>query len=122
MFENNPYMQGYPYFNGAYSQPQFRQQQSQQPPTNVNWIQVNGIDGARNITVQPGNTIWAMDNNEPVFYVKSADSMGVASLKAYRFTEIQPGETAKSEEYVTRKEFNDLLKRLGENPEEVANG
>lgn len=52
------------------------QQQPQAPTSNVNWIQVAGIDGARNQIVQPGHTAWMMDNNSPVFYVKSVDGMG----------------------------------------------
>ena len=46
-------------------QNQYKQpMQTQQP--NVNWIQVNGVDGARNQIVQPGGTSWMMDNNAPM--------------------------------------------------------
>lgn len=101
-------------------------QQMQAPTSNVNWIQVAGIDGARNQIVQPGHTAWMMDNNSPIFYVKSVDGMGSATFKVFQFMEIQPEAPRMAEiqnnsangDYVTRKEFDALLKRLGELPDE----
>lgn len=101
-------------------------QQVQAPTSNVNWIQVAGIEGARNQIVQPGHTAWMMDNNSPIFYVKSVDGMGSVTFKAFQFMEIQPEapRTAENQnssantDYVTRKEFDALLKRLGELPDE----
>ena len=101
-------------------------QQAQAPTSNVNWIQVAGIEGARNQIVQPGHTAWMMDNNSPIFYVKSVDGMGSATFKAFQFMEIQPEAHRAAEnqnnsangDYVTRKEFDALLKRLGELPDE----
>lgn len=96
-------------------------QQPQVPQQNVNWIQVSGIDGAKNQIVQPGTTAWMMDNNSPVFYVKSADAMGTATFKAFRFEEISPENMSaptsphiNMDNYVTREEFNALLSKLGE--------
>lgn len=110
---------------GMYSG-QSQQMQPQAPTSNVNWIQVAGIEGARNQIVQPGHTAWMMDNNSPVFYVKSVDGMGSATFKMFQFMEIQPEahRTAENQnnsvngDYVTRKEFDALLKRLGELPDE----
>lgn len=99
-------------------------QQPQTPTSNVNWIQVAGIDGARNQIVQPGHTAWMMDNNSPIFYVKSVDGMGSATFKMFQFMEIpEVPRTAENQnnsanDYVTRKEFDALLKRLGESPDE----
>lgn len=99
--------------------------QSQQvPASNVNWIQVAGIEGARNQIVQPGHTAWMMDNNSPVFYVKSVDGMGSATFKVFQFAEISPEalnpaynqQNTPSADYVTRAEFNALLERLGDVP------
>lgn len=99
---------------------QLEQMRQYRPQTqNVNWIQVAGIEGARNQIVQPSNTAWMMDNNNPVFYVKSVDAMGSATMKAFRFTEIPlEVQTVGNSEYVTREEFNSLLERLGEQPKE----
>ena len=100
------------------------QTQQATPTTNVNWIQVAGIEGARNQIVQPGHTAWMMDNNNPVFYVKSVDGMGSATFKAFQFTEIAPEalnpvqnqQNTQKPEYVTREEFNAFLERIGDIP------
>lgn len=94
------------------------------PTSNVNWIQVAGIEGARNQIVQPGHTAWMMDNNSPVFYVKSVDGMGSATFKVFQFAEIVPEalnpvqnqQNTPNADYVTRAEFNALLERLGDAP------
>lgn len=99
-------------------------QQVQAPTSNVNWIQVAGIEGARNQIVQPGHTAWMMDNNSPVFYVKSVDGMGSATFKVFQFAEISPEalnpvqnrQNMANPDYVTRAEFNALLERLGDTP------
>nr|DAJ52469.1 MAG TPA: hypothetical protein [Caudoviricetes sp.] len=106
---------------------QYPTQQMQAPPAqNVNWIHVAGIDGAKNQIVQPGQTTWMMDNNSPFFYVKSVDNMGSATLRVFQFQEIPPDTLTApqtqqkdySDKYVTREEYNELLKRLGENTQE----
>lgn len=105
-------------------QMQYPNQISAQPamPTqNVNWIYVAGVDGAKNQIVQPGNTAWMMDNNSPIFYVKTVDNMGSATFKAFQFQEIPldaPAAPQKSNDYVTREEFNALLAKLGEPAQE----
>lgn len=101
------------------------QKQYQQPQgavQNVNWIPVAGLDGAKNQIVQPGQTTWMMSNNEQVFFVKSVDGMGSATLRAFRFQEIPLDELSNPQtnmgtpgnDYVTREEFNALLAKLGE--------
>lgn len=108
---------------GMYSG-QSQQVQQPAPTSNVNWIQVAGIEGARNQIVQPGHTAWMMDNNSPVFYVKSVDGMGSATFKVFQFAEIAPEalnpvqnqQNTPSTDYVTRAEFNALLERLGDVP------
>lgn len=91
-----------------------------QPQTNVNWIPVNGYEDVRSIMVQPGATVWAMDNNDPIFYVKTADQMGVCTIDAYRYERIQAGATPapQSSEYITRGEYQQLLARI----EKMENG
>ena len=80
------------YFNTNYAppMPQMQQPQNQQQTSaaNVTWIYVNGWDGARNQIVQPGQTAWMMDNNDPVIYIKAVDNMGSANLRAFKLTEI----------------------------------
>lgn len=94
-------------------------QGSQTPTQNVEWIRVSGIDGAKDQIVQPGQTVWMMDNNEPYFYVKSVDKIGSPEFHAFFFQEISESEinqrTMPTEqpqidlsEYVQRGEFEQL--------------
>ncbi len=106
-------------------QPAQQMQQQSISQQNVNWIQVAGIEGAKSQIVQPGGTAWMMDNNGPFFYVKSADAMGTATFKAFRFEEVSPESMTSSQKeinydnrYVTREEFQELLSKLGEQPEQ----
>lgn len=95
---------------------------SQPAPTqNVNWIQVSGIDGAKNQIVQPGQTAWMMDNNDPYFYVKSVDGVGSSTFRIFQFAEVQevaPEQAAQSQidlsQYVQRGEFDALKAQLEE--------
>jgi hypothetical protein len=68
-------------------------QQTNNAQTNVSWIYVNGIQGARDHIVQPGQTAWMMDNNDPMIHVKAVDSMGTATLKSFRLIEVDPQQT-----------------------------
>lgn len=95
----------------AFATPQFAQNPGAGAQTNVQWVYVNGAQGARDHIVQPGMTAWMMDNNEPVIYVKAVDTMGTATLKCFRLTEITPeagGGTAAPQvdmsQYATRAE------------------
>lgn len=85
------------YFNTNYIPPQLNQmnqmQQTNNAQTNVSWIYVNGIQGARDHIVQPGQTAWMMDNNDPMIHVKAVDSMGTATLKSFRLIEVDPQQT-----------------------------
>lgn len=60
-----------------------------QPRVNVDWIRVNGIDGARNHIVELGQTCWMMDNSDPVIYYKAVDMVGQPTFKAFKLEEIQ---------------------------------
>lgn len=109
-----------------YNQPQpqnntWNQQSAQQPtPTqNVNWIQVSGIDGAKNQIVQPGQTAWMMDNNQPYFYVKSVDHVGSSTFRIFQFAEVQDVAVEQPaqpqidpSQYVQRGEFDELKAQL----------
>lgn len=99
--------------------PDFRavQPQQQASANNVSWVYVNGIEGARGQIVQPGQTSWMMDNNEPVIYVKSVDGMGTATLKAFRLTEIttnsqQASAAINMDAYAQKNDIDELSKRI----------
>lgn len=82
--------------------------------SNVTWIQVNGINGAKEHIVQPNQTAWLMDNNDSVFFVKSADNLGVTTLRCYKFYEINANEQVKENtvNYVLKSDFDNLKSRM----------
>lgn len=95
--------------------------QQQSSGQNVNWIYVSGIDGAKNQIVQPGQTAWMMDNNEPYFYVKSVDGVGSSTFRIFQFSEVQEVSPEQSTQpqidmskYVQRGEFDELKAQLEE--------
>lgn len=112
------YQQQTPYGFNAPSMPYMPNygQQPATPSTNVSWVYVNGINGARNQIVQPSQTSWMMDNNEPIIYVKSVDGMGTATLKAFRLTEIpsdRPAENANTDTaYAYKSDLDAIIKRM----------
>lgn len=104
---------------GNWGQKDAQSTQQQSTGQNVNWIYVSGIDGAKNQIVQPGQTAWMMDNNEPYFYVKSVDGVGSSTFRIFQFTEVQeitPEQTAQPQidlsQYVHRDEFENLKAQL----------
>jgi hypothetical protein len=132
MYQNQfypQYQQPFPQY-GMTAQQRVEQMQQQYPqfaqmsPTqmsgtsqNVTWIPVNGLQGAKDHIVQPNQTAWLMDNNDMRFYVKSSDSLGVTTLKAYRFEEItdtagQATGQIDMSQYVQRGEFEDLKAQI----------
>lgn len=104
---------------GNWGQQSAQTTQQQSPSQNVNWIYVSGVDGAKNQIVQPGQTAWMMDNNEPYFYVKSVDGVGSSAFRIFQFAEVQditPEQTAQPQidlsQYVQRGEFDQLKAQL----------
>lgn len=106
---------------GNWGQQNAQAPQQQSSSQNVNWIYVSGVNGAKNQIVQPGQTAWMMDNNEPYFYVKSVDGVGSSTFRIFQFAEVQ--EVAPEQEsqhqidmsqYVQRGEFDALKAQLEE--------
>lgn len=93
----NPYQMQPNYFNANYQPPQMPSYGAQARQSNVDWVYVNGLQGAREQIVQPGCTAWMMDNNEPLIYYKAVDQMGQPTLKAYRLNELEPQSAVQSQ-------------------------
>lgn len=124
-------------YGSPYQQiPQYQNYQNQQNPyaerlnamermtqmqhDNVNWIRVGGIEEVKNIIVQPNSTAWAMDNNEPIFYVKTADSMGVCNIEAYKYERINVNEKRnESSQQISREEFEMMCAKIKEMEEKL---
>lgn len=111
MFENQmyPQMQWQPTFQPI--RPQNWNPQPQQ--SGPDWIQVQSIKQVDQVSVQPGGKAWIMVQNEPIFALRVADQMGLATTTYYKFERYDP-ESAPAEkpEFVTRREFEEFVKSL----------
>lgn len=89
--------------------------QPNQNTTNGPWVLVNGVQGAREVMVQPNQTIYMMSQNSNEFYVKAADNMGVANMRCFRFNEFDPNAEMQQNvqqpqvDYVTREEVESII-------------
>lgn len=104
---------------GIMNIPQMQQptpQTAQAPQTGPDWVKVPEIQQVEQVQVQPGAKSWVMVQNQPVFALRVADQMGLVTTSYYRFEKIDPAAmtaaTSKSEEYVTRQEFQQFVESL----------
>lgn len=94
----------------------------QTPFAEFDWIRVNTLDDVKNVTVQPGGKAWIMLQNDPIFVVKTADAMGLATTQAFRFEPYTPEAepTAKSAaEYAPMTELEKLRATVSSLSDEV---
>ena len=102
----------------AVTQPSMPQQPMQQQSSQIIWV--SGEAGAKSYLVAPGNTVMLMDAENSVFYLKSADSSGMPlPLRIFDYKERTMAaqqafggsaatETINLDNFVTRKEFEEL--------------
>lgn len=97
-------MQYNPYLPTAYPQLQMNYQNNP-----IVWVQ--GLEGAKAYPVGAGNHVLLMDSEESVFYIKSSDQNGMPMpLRVFDYKERI--ETKPEADFVTRKEFEEAMKRL----------
>ena len=97
---------------------QTMQAQPAQQSSQIIWV--SGEAGAKSYLVAPGNTVMLMDAESSVFYLKSADSSGMPlPLRIFDYKERTTAaqqafggyaatETINLDNFVTRKEFEEL--------------
>ena len=94
----------------AYNYPTYGYQPNYYPQTpqqnNIIWVQ--GEAGAKSYLVAPNTTVTLWDSESQTIYLKSADSVGMPSIRVLDYT-IRNGQASTTEEYVTRDVF-ELLK------------
>lgn len=71
-------------------------------PQTQNIQYVNGRQSAESYQMAANSSVILMDTNKARFYMKQTDASGMATVKAYDFTEAEEDKPA---EYVTKKEF-----------------
>lgn len=117
---------GYPY-SQAFGQSSTGQMPARQMMTPqiqdnpFNWVLGQGE--AEAYPVSPGSTVILWDSKSNIIYIKSADNTGMPSMRRLKWEDYNESLPAAPDpnEYVTRKEFNELLARLGGGNAEVTN-
>lgn len=90
-----------------------------QQPQNQSIIWIPNEQAANDFIVAPNNAVTLWDMNAPIVYVKKADASGKPTMTTYDLVEraqAAPAPAAPrrdmSEEYVTRREFEELVAKL----------
>lgn len=106
-----------PQYQTAPQMPAYQPQPQQ--PQNQSIIWVPNEQAANDFIVAPNNAVTLWDMNAPVVYVKKADASGKPTMTTYDLVEraqAAPAPAAPrkdmSEEYVTRRELEELVAKL----------
>ena len=110
----------------AVTQPSVPSQPMQQQSSQIIWV--SGEAGAKSYLVAPGNTVMLLDAENSVFYLKSADASGMPlPLRIFDYKErtttaqqafggVVTGEGVNLDNFVTRKEFDELKASIASQP------
>lgn len=110
----------------AVTQPSMTSQPMQQQSSQIIWV--SGEAGAKSYLVAPGNTVMLLDAENSVFYLKSADASGMPlPLRVFEYKErtttaqqafggVVTGESVNLDNFVTRKEFDELKASIASQP------
>lgn len=93
-----------------FQMPQLQVPQPQPQPQQSGIQYVNGRESANAYQMQPNSSILLMDSNDAKFYIKTADASGFCTIKTYTFQE--EIENTESNQYVTKKEFEEFKQQL----------
>lgn len=73
--------------------------------------------------VAPGHQVMLMNRDKPIFYVKSSDTFGMATMEQYSFSKIPTAQQQSPTSTVTREDFDafkqEILTLLSQ-PKEVS--
>lgn len=83
------------------------------PPLNsqnaITWVQ--GLEGAKSYQIPSNANVILMDSErDGIFYIKSADNIGMTSIRTFKYSEIK--EDAQTSAYITKQELMEILKEL----------
>ena len=100
----NPYGQPQPY---SWSQPTW-----QQPINGL--VSVTGMEGAKAYQLPPNSSMPLFDQDNDVLYLKTTDSAGYPTIKAFAFRPIEQEQEPHQADYVPRSEFDALVAKVNE--------
>lgn len=75
-------------------------------------VSVTGIDGANAYYLPPNSSIALFDRDIDVFYLKTTDDAGFATVRTFPYKEEIPEPEPNPEKPVSRAEFDSLLSRV----------
>lgn len=117
MQEQQMQMQMRPQYPPAPQMPAYQPQPQQAQNQSIIWVP--NEQAANDFIVAPNNAVTLWDMNAPIVYVKKADASGKPAMTIYDLVEraqAAPAPTLPpkdmSEEYVTRREFDELVAKL----------
>lgn len=106
----------------GFGQPTFQQTMPYNPymagrqqADKINWIQ--GEEEAKSYSLAPNSNVALIDGNKNILYLKSCDSMGMCTLKAFAVTELEENKPENipqpdMSDYVRRDEFEKLKEMI----------
>lgn len=84
---------------------------------NITWVQ--GIESARAYQMMPGSNAVLMDSdNEGVLYIKTCDSIGMCTIRTFKYEEVIEAPKTDMSIYVTKADLEDALKSIREEKNE----
>lgn len=109
MGNSMPYQNGYaPSYLSTMGMPR-----TPNPASNSNIVWTMGLESAKAYPLLPGKTLMLMDSESPKFYIKSVDSNGYATIKAYSFQEEKPNTApVNTQQFVTQEQLEAAIMSL----------
>ncbi len=83
--------------------------QAQTAPQSV-LNRVTGVEGARAFPVAPGSVVPLFDDTRDVFYIKTTDSGGFPTIKAYAFMPLEENAQTPAPNAMTRGEIEQIVR------------
>ena len=74
---------------------------------------VASIEDAKRFRVFPGQTVYLLDQEQPMIYMKSANQEGGVNLRAFALSEIEPSSIT-DPRYISRSDFEAFKKEMME--------
>lgn len=104
-------------------------QQTQPTPPQTNITFVNGIEGAKAFQLSPNSNFLMMDSENSRFYVKTTDSLGIANISSYSFTqdeklpgrEVMQNIPANTANFATSEELQEIKASIQSLPDSMKN-
>lgn len=108
----NPYLTQQAYNPYAPQTAPLRPSYVQPQSNNIVWVQ--GVEGAKAYQIPPNTNVILLDSeNDSRFYIKSADNVGMCSMRVFEYSEVvtseKPQPELKLDEYVKKDELKGMI-------------